>query len=72
MNQKTYLRAERIKRGWTQEYVGRMIGVSKVTIHSIETGKRRASYNVLLELLSLFNVDPKNIIRLFTPVESTD
>jgi putative transcriptional regulator len=63
------IRQERIMRGWTQAYVGQKVGVSKQTIHDIETGKQKPSYDVLFKLLALFNVEHKNIFRLFAPVE---
>jgi putative transcriptional regulator len=66
-----YMRQERIRRGWTQGYVGQEVGVSKVAIHDIETGKQKPSYGVLLKLLTLFNVEHKDITRLFAPVEET-
>jgi putative transcriptional regulator len=71
MNPQSLLRAERIRRGWTQKYVGHKVGVSKQTIHDIETGKQKPSYDVLLKLLALFNVEHENISRLFAPVEET-
>jgi transcriptional regulator with XRE-family HTH domain len=65
------IRQERIKKGWTQEYVGKEVGISKVAIHDIETGKQKPSYGVLIKLLALFNVEHENISRLFAPVEET-
>jgi DNA-binding XRE family transcriptional regulator len=65
------IRQERIKRGWTQAYVGQKVGVSKVAIHDIESGKQKPSYDVLLKLLALFNVEHKNISQLFAPVDSS-
>jgi transcriptional regulator with XRE-family HTH domain len=51
------MRQERLKKGWTQEYVGRQIGLTKVSIHDIETGKQKPSYDVLLKLENLFGKD---------------
>jgi transcriptional regulator with XRE-family HTH domain len=65
------IRQERIRRGWTQEYIGQQVGVSKVAIHDIETGKQKPSFDILLKLLTLFNVDHKNVSRLFAPAEET-
>jgi DNA-binding XRE family transcriptional regulator len=42
----------------------------KQAIHDIETGKQKPSYDVLLKLLALFNVEHKNIFQLFAPVEN--
>ncbi|GHV34577.1 hypothetical protein FACS1894187_05420 [Synergistales bacterium] len=64
------IRQKRISKGWTQQYVGQKVGVSKQAIHDIETGKQKPSYDVLLKLLTLFDVDYNNISRLFAPVEN--
>jgi DNA-binding XRE family transcriptional regulator len=65
------IRERRISRGWTQAYVGQQVGVGKATIHDIETGKRKPSYDVLFKLLALFNVEHENISRLFAPAGET-
>lgn len=65
------IRAERIKREWTLEYVGNEVGVTKVSIYDIETGKSKPSYDVLLKLLKLFSVDHEELSQLFLPVETT-
>jgi transcriptional regulator with XRE-family HTH domain len=65
------IRQERISRGWTQVYVGQQVGVSKVAIHDIETGKQKPSYDVLLKLLALFKVEHKNVARLFAAADDT-
>ena len=64
------IRQKRISWGWTQTHVGQKVGISKQAIHDIETGKQKPSYDVLLKLLALFNVEHKNIIQLFAPVET--
>jgi putative transcriptional regulator len=65
------IRQERINKGWTQGQVGKQVGIGKVAIHDIETGKRKPSYSVLFKLLALFNVEHKEVSRLFAPVEET-
>ncbi len=50
----SFLRQERINRGWTQEQVGKKVGVNNA-IHDIETGKQRPQYDVLVKLENLFN-----------------
>ena len=66
------IRQERIGKGWTQGYVGQQVGVSKVSIHDIETGKAKPSYDVLLKLLTLFEVEHCNdISTLFAPAGDT-
>jgi transcriptional regulator with XRE-family HTH domain len=66
MSQQTYLRAERIKKGWTQAYVGKEIGVSKVAVHDIETGKQKPSYNVLVKLENLFDKSHRYLLAQAT------
>ena len=64
------IRQERIEKGWTQKYVGSTVGVSKQSIYDIETGKQKPSYDVLLKLLTLFEVKHcDDISKLFAPVE---
>lgn len=59
---KTVLRQERQKRGWTQDYVAQQIGVSRITIQKMETGRRKPSYDVLVKLLDLFGYkDPREL-----------
>ena len=62
------IRKERISRGktWTQEYVGHQVGINKVTIHGIETGKSKPSYDVLLKLENLFGKDHRYLFAQVT------
>lgn len=48
------IRQERLKRGWTQEYVAQKIGVTQTMLQKIETGRRKPSYDVLVKLENLF------------------
>ena len=62
------MRQERISRGWSQEYVGKQIGVTPESIHYLETGQRKPSYDVLVKLLDLFDTnDPR---ELFAPADA--
>ena len=62
------IRQERIKRGWTQDFVAEQIGATKSTIQMIETGKRKPSYDVLVKLLDLFEYnDPRKLFGAATP-----
>lgn len=59
---KTMLKQERIKNGWTQDFVAKSVGISRVAIQKIETGKRKPSYDVLVKLLELFGYnDPREL-----------
>ena len=61
------IRQERIKRGWTQEYVSRKIGLSLTAIQKIETGERNPSYPVLVKLEDLFQMNHRNLFGAATP-----
>jgi putative transcriptional regulator len=62
----TNLRLERQSRKWTLDYIAEAIGVTKQAVHDIETGKTKPSYDVLMKLCKLFNVEHEEIERLFT------
>lgn len=57
------LRQERLSRGWTQEFVAKSVGVSKQTIHDIETGRRKPSYSVLIGLEDLFEAGHRHLMK---------
>ena len=63
----TRLRQERKKRGWTLEYVGSEVGVTKQTIQRIETLKCKPSYDVLVNLQKLFELYRCDLLE---PVDS--
>lgn len=65
---KLRIRQEREARGWTQEYVAQQIGLTKTSVHDIETGKQKPSYNVLVKLEDLFQ---RNHRQLFAVVDDT-
>lgn len=56
------LKQERKQRGWSQDYVAKKIGISRVAIQLLETGKCKPSYDVLVKLLELFGYnDPREL-----------
>lgn len=59
---KVVMRQERIRRGWTQEYVANKIGITKAAIHDIEIGRRIGSIPVWDALEDLFQI-PQRILR---------
>lgn len=62
------LRQERMKKGWTQEFVAKQIGTAKATVQMLETGQRKPSYDVLVKLLDLFEYsDPRKLFGAATP-----
>lgn len=63
------IRQERIKRGWTQEYVAKRIGLSLTAIQKIETGERKPSYTVLVKLENLFRMSHR---KLFAVIDDED
>lgn len=62
------IRQERIRRGWTQAYVAKTIGLTRTAIHDIETGKQLPSYKVLVKLEDLFSLTHR---ELFAPAPDT-
>lgn len=65
---KLVLRQERIKRGWTQDYVAKKCGVSCQTVCDWENCRRKPSYDVLVKLLDLFDCDdPRKLFGAATP-----
>ena len=45
------MRQERIKRGWSCEYVAEKTGLTAEAIRLIETGERNPSYPILVKLI---------------------
>ena len=64
----TVLRQERKQRGWTLAYVAKQAGVTAATIHDMETGRCKPSFEVLVKLLDLFGYeDPRLLFGAATP-----
>ena len=63
------LRQERIKRGWTLEYVAEHIGITKPAVQMLETGTIKPSYDVLVKLLGLFEFNDPRL--LFAVADNT-
>lgn len=57
------IRQLRVEKGWTQKQVGDEVGVSKVAIHDIETGKQKPSYDVLVKLEILFQKSHRYLLE---------
>ena len=58
------IRQERKQKGWTLAYVSKHVGVTPATIHDIETGRCKPSYDVLVKLLNLFGYkDPQELFK---------
>lgn len=65
----TMLKQERIKRGWTQEYVAKSIGITKQAVQLLENNQCKPSYDVLVKLLDLFGYDDPR--QLFAVTDET-
>lgn len=57
----TVLRRERIKRGWTVSQVADKVNVGPSMIYMMETGKRKPSYEVLVKLEDLFQMNHREL-----------
>lgn len=61
------LRKERIKRGWSIDYVAENTGLTDEAIRLIETGERNPSYTVLVKLEDLFQMNHRELFGAATP-----
>ena len=53
----------RKKRGWTQSEFGEMLGVSRQSVHSIETGKYDPSLPLAFRIADVFGVTIEKIFE---------
>lgn len=58
---KNTLPEKRQARGWSQDELGRRIGVSRQTINAIERGKTEPSLKTALRLSKIFGVEIEDI-----------
>lgn len=63
------IRQERMKRGWSCEYVAEKIGLSAEAIRLLETGERHPSYSVLVKLEDLYGLSHRQLFGAATPEE---
>lgn len=59
----TRMKAERMRKGWSQEYLGQLVGLTKGSISRLETLQRKPSYNVLLKLHTIFNLSNEELFQ---------
>ena len=59
-----HIRAERIKRDWTQEQVAQQIGLTRTAVHDLEKGKQQPSYKILLKLEDLFELPHRQLFAV--------
>lgn len=58
-----HLRALRTDRGWTQEQLGRRIGVTNVTVSRLESGIRRPSLQFFQRIANIFGLTTDELIK---------
>lgn len=55
------LRSMRLKRHYTTGYMAGRLGISKPFYCQIETGKRRLSYNMAVQIAAIFRAKPDRV-----------
>lgn len=63
----TRMRYERIKKDWTQAFVGQQVGLTKTAVHDIEIGKQKPSYDVMCKLENLFLLSHRQLFEFVDP-----
>ena len=58
------LKVERAKKNITQAELAEKLNVSRLTIHSIETGKFNPSVQLALKMAAFFNIRVENLFLL--------
>lgn len=61
-----FLAKSRKARGLTQSDIALALGVSKVTIHYWETGKRTIDANTMFAYCDLLNIQPQDLVTAVT------
>lgn len=56
------IKQERIKRGLSQEQLGNMLGVSKVSVCGYETGNRIPNMDTFIKLVDVLDIEPNYIL----------
>ncbi|WP_409303130.1 helix-turn-helix domain-containing protein [Peribacillus sp. SCS-155] len=60
------LREMRDGKGWSQQYVGNKLNISRSAISKLETGKQTPSIEILKQYAKLFHIDPQDLISELT------
>lgn len=55
--------AERARRGWTQQELGDLIGVSRASVGAMENGQRGISLDMLPKLCEVFGIGLAELLR---------
>jgi|TARA_B110000211_G_scaffold31648_1_gene32105 DNA-binding XRE family transcriptional regulator len=56
------LRLQRIKKGYSQEYLGEQLGLSQVAYHKIENGKTKLQVKCLLKLCMVLEIEVEALV----------
>ncbi len=56
------LRAERVRRFWTQERLAKEAGISQKAISKIETNQVEPHFSTILKLAKALGVDPSELV----------
>ena len=62
------IKIERIKRNLSQEQLGKLLGVSKVSICGYETGNRIPNMDTFIKLIDILDIDPNYLLGRDTNV----
>ncbi len=56
------VKAERVKRFWTQERLAKEAGISQKALSKIETNEVEPHFSTILKLAQAFGVDPSELV----------
>ena len=56
------LRLQRIKKGYSQEYLGEQLGLTQYAYHKIENGKTKLQVKCLLELCKVLEIEIQDLV----------
>ena len=57
------LRLQRIKKGYSQEYLGEQLGLTQYAYHKIENGKTKLQVKCLLELCMVLEIQVEALLN---------
>lgn len=60
----TTIHVERARHKMSQTELGKKVGVSRQTIHGIESGKTVPSCHLMIKIATFFNVKVEDIIKI--------
>ena len=63
------LKALRAERGWSQQEVADKVGLNKMTISQYENAKKKPSFEMIIALANIFNVDMNYLLGFSDKVD---